>query len=331
MSGVPAKRILAFSKEDESSAKSTLPLLAGQLVRLFVSTSLSAASLAVELEDLIPFILAQAVYEKLPVKMVVLMLYDTGKEPRCIQSEGMALLVLGKDLDLGRSYDIVVYARNAEASLFVRAGIHRGLDDLWVYEGLSRPIIQRDDEQPLVNANLRAGKTNTIVIFINQLRMKIGVMYGNPETTTGGNALKFYASVRIDIRRIEAIKNGTEIIGNRTRAKIVKNKVAPPFKEAVFDIMYGEGISKWGELVDMAVQLDIIQKSGSWFSIGEERIGQGRDNARKYLMENPETAQRIETQVRENMWKLQGSRAKPPAAPAAKPVDVSADDFSDEG
>ena len=161
--------------------------------------------------------------------------------------------------------------------------------------------------------------------------MKIGVMYGNPETTTGGNALKFYASVRIDIRRIEAIKNGTEIIGNRTRAKIVKNKVAPPFKEAVFDIMYGEGISKWGELVDMAVQLDIIQKSGSWFSIGEERIGQGRDNARKYLMENPETAQRIETQVRENMWKLQGSRAKPPAAPAAKPVDVSADDFSDEG
>jgi len=156
-------------------------------------------------------------------------------------------------------------------------------------------------------------------------------MYGNPETTTGGNALKFYASVRIDIRRIEAIKNGTEIIGNRTRAKIVKNKVAPPFKEAVFDIMYGEGISKWGELVDMAVQLDIIQKSGSWFSIGEERIGQGRDNARKYLMENPESAQRIEAQVRENMWKLQGSRAKPPAAPAAKPVDVSADDFSDEG
>ena len=161
--------------------------------------------------------------------------------------------------------------------------------------------------------------------------MKIGVMYGNPETTTGGNALKFYASVRIDIRRIEAIKNGTEIIGNRTRAKIVKNKVAPPFKEAVFDIMYGEGISKWGELVDMAVQLDIIQKSGSWFSIGEERIGQGRDNARKYLMDNPEVADRIEKQVRENMWKLQGSRAKPPAAPAVKAVDVSADDFSDEG
>ena len=175
-------------------------------------------------------------------------------------------------------------------------------------------------------------KSNTIIIFINQLREKVGVVYGNPEVTTGGRALKFYASIRIDVRKIEQLKGpGNEFIGSRTRAKIVKNKVAPPFKEAEFDIMYGEGISKWGELVDMAVQLDIIQESGSWFSIGEERIGQGRDTARKYLMENPETAQRIEAQVRENMWKLQGSRAKPPAAPAAKPVDFSADDISDEG
>ena len=155
-------------------------------------------------------------------------------------------------------------------------------------------------------------------------------MYGNPETTTGGNALKFYASVRIDIRRIEAIKNGTEIVGNRTRAKIVKNKVAPPFKEAVFDIMYGEGISKWGELVDIAAQLDIIQKSGSWFSIGDERIGQGRDNAKKYLIDHPDVADRIEQEVRANMWKLQGSRAKRPATPAAAPVSVTADDFNDE-
>ena len=174
-------------------------------------------------------------------------------------------------------------------------------------------------------------KTNCVVIFINQLRMKIGVMYGNPETTTGGNALKFYSSVRLDVRRIESIKEGNNVIGNKTRVKVVKNKVAPPFREAVFEILYGKGISKWGELVDLAVQLDIIQKSGSWFSMGDERIGQGRDNARKYLMENPEVADRIEAQVRENMWKLQGSRAKPPAAPAAKPVDVSADDFSDEG
>ena len=226
---------------------------------------------------------------------------------------------------LVRSGAVDVVVVDSVAALTPRAEIEGEMGDTFV--GLQARLMS----QALRKLAGNISKTNCVVIFINQLRMKIGVMYGNPETTTGGNALKFYASVRIDIRRIEAIKNGTEIIGNRTRAKIVKNKVAPPFKEAVFDIMYGEGISKWGELVDLAVQLDIIQKSGSWFSIGDERIGQGRDNARKYLMENPEVADRIEAQVRENMWKLQGSRAKPPAAPAAKPVDVSADDFSDEG
>ena len=226
---------------------------------------------------------------------------------------------------LVRSGAVDVVVVDSVAALTPRAEIEGEMGDTFV--GLQARLMS----QALRKLAGNIAKTNCVVIFINQLRMKIGVMYGNPETTTGGNALKFYASVRIDIRRIEAIKNGTEIIGNRTRAKIVKNKVAPPFKEAVFDIMYGEGISKWGELVDMAVQLDLIQKSGSWFSIGDERIGQGRDNARKYLMENPEVADRIEAQVRENMRKLQGSRAKPPAAPAAKPVDVSADDFSDEG
>ena len=173
-------------------------------------------------------------------------------------------------------------------------------------------------------------KTKTVCIFINQLRMKIGVMYGNPETTTGGNALKFYASVRIDIRRTEAIKNGSEVIGNRTRAKIVKNKCAPPFKEAFFDIMYGEGISKWGEMVDLAVQLELINKSGSWFSIGDERIGQGRDSAKQYLIDHPDVADRIEQSIRDNMWKLQGKNAKPPASVAAKPVSISADDFNDD-
>jgi len=173
-------------------------------------------------------------------------------------------------------------------------------------------------------------KTNCVVIFINQLRMKIGVMYGNPETTTGGNALKFYASVRLDVRRVEAIKEGGNVVGNKTRVKVVKNKVAPPFREAFFDIMYGQGIAKWGELVDLAVQLDIVQKSGSWFSMGDERIGQGKDSVKAYLMNNPEIADRVEAQVRENMQKLMGGPAKPAAKAAEKAVAVSADDFDDE-
>ena len=141
-------------------------------------------------------------------------------------------------------------------------------------------------------------KTKTCVIFVNQIRHKIGVFFGSPETTTGGNALKFYASLRLDIRRIDAIKAGQEIVGNRTRVKIVKNKVAPPFKQVEFDIMYGKGISYSGELLDLAVQQDIIQKSGAWFSHGDERIGQGRDNAKTYLDEHPEVATSIEAQVR---------------------------------
>ena len=172
-------------------------------------------------------------------------------------------------------------------------------------------------------------KTNCVVIFINQLRMKIGVMYGNPETTTGGNALKFYASVRLDVRKVEAIKEGGNIIGNKTRVKVVKNKVAPPFREAYFDIMYGQGISKWGELVDLAVQMEIIQKSGSWFSMGDERIGQGKDSVKTYLQANPEIAEQVEAQVRENLWKLSGA-PKPAAKAADKPVAVEADDFIDE-
>ena len=174
-------------------------------------------------------------------------------------------------------------------------------------------------------------KTNCVVIFINQLRMKIGVMYGNPETTTGGNALKFYSSVRLDVRRIEAIKEGGNVIGNKTRVKVVKNKVAPPFREAVFEIMYGQGISKWGELVDLAVQMDIIQKSGSWFSMGDERIGQGANSVKDYLMNNPDIAEQVEAQVRENLWKLNNGAPKAPAKAADKAVAVSADDFDDEG
>ncbi len=173
-------------------------------------------------------------------------------------------------------------------------------------------------------------KTNCVVIFINQLRMKIGVMYGNPETTTGGNALKFYSSVRLDVRKVEAIKEGGNVIGNKTRVKVVKNKVAPPFREAIFEIMYGQGISKWGELVDLAVQMDIVQKSGSWFSMGEERIGQGANSVKEYLMNNPEIAEFVEAQVREKL--MQATTVAPKAAPKAaqKAVAVSADDFDDE-
>ena len=174
-------------------------------------------------------------------------------------------------------------------------------------------------------------KTNCVVIFINQLRMKIGVMYGNPETTTGGNALKFYSSVRLDVRRIESIKEGNNVIGNKTRVKVVKNKVAPPFREAVFEILYGKGISKWGELVDLAVQLDIIQKSGSWFSMGDERIGQGANSVKDYLIANPDIAEKVEAEVRENLWKLNNGAPKAPAKAADKAVAVSADDFDDEG
>ena len=180
-------------------------------------------------------------------------------------------------------------------------------------------------------------KTNTIIIFINQLREKIGVMYGNPETTTGGRALKFYASIRIDVRRVEAIKlPGNEVIGNRTRAKIVKNKVAPPFKEAEFDIMYGKGVSKSGEILDLAVKSDIIQKSGAWFSYNGERLGQGRDNVKKMIEDNEELAAEIEKKVLENLEALTKSvpaavkaekAVKIPAAPASGvKLDISVDD-----
>ena len=144
-------------------------------------------------------------------------------------------------------------------------------------------------------------KTNTTVIFINQIRMKIGVMFGSPETTTGGNALKFYASVRLDIRRIGSIKKGDEVIGNETKVKVVKNKVAPPFKTAEFDILYGEGISRQGEVIDMGVEARILDKSGAWYAYNGEKIGQGKDNAREFLRENPEIAIEIENKVRESM------------------------------
>ena len=169
-------------------------------------------------------------------------------------------------------------------------------------------------------------KNGCTVIFINQLRQKIGVMYGNPETTPGGLALKYYASVRIDVRRIETLKSGNEMIGNRTRAKVIKNKCAPPFKEAEFDIIYGEGISKVGEIVDLGVKLELIDKAGAWFTIGDQRI-QGRDATKTYLLNNPEICNKIEQQIRDNAYKLMSPQARKAAQAAGRAVDISADDF----
>ena len=210
------------------------------------------------------------------------------------------------------------------AALTPRAEIEGEMGDTFV--GLQARLMS----QALRKLAGTISKTNCVVIFINQLRMKIGVMYGNPETTTGGNALKFYSSVRLDVHRVESIKEGGNVVGNKTRVKVVKNKVAPPFREAHFDILYGQGISKWSELVDLAVQMDIVQKSGSWFSMGDERIGQGSNSVKEYLMNNPEIAEEVEAKVRENLMKASAAGPKAPAKAAQRPVAVSADDFDDE-
>jgi recombination protein RecA len=159
-------------------------------------------------------------------------------------------------------------------------------------------------------------RSNTIVIFINQIRMKIGVMFGNPETTTGGNALKFYSSVRLDIRRIGALKNGEEVVGNATRVKVVKNKVAPPFREAEFEILYGQGISREGELIDMAVAQNLLEKSGSWYAYKGERIGQGKDNARTFLQQHKEISEELDRQLRARL--LAPRRGQGGVAPTAE-------------
>ena len=191
---------------------------------------------------------------------------------------------------LVRSGAIDVVVVDSVAAMTTKAEIEGEMGDSHV--GLQARLMS----QAMRKLTSAIGKTNTIVIFINQLREKIGVMYGNPETTTGGRALKYYSSVRIDVRRIESIKSGGEVVGNRTRARIVKNKVAPPFREAEFDILFGQGISKGGEIVDIGIKLDIINKSGAWFSYGDVRL-QGRDNLKDYLASNPTVAKEIEDKV----------------------------------
>ncbi|MBQ4332346.1 MAG: recombinase RecA [Clostridia bacterium] len=209
--------------------------------------------------------------------------------------------------------DIVVL--DSVAALVPRAEIEGEMGDAHV--GLQARLMS----QAMRKLAPAVSKSNCIALFINQLRLKVGIVYGNPEVTSGGNALKYYASVRLDVRRTETIKNGADAVGSHTRVKVVKNKLAPPFKQAEFDVLYGIGISKESELLDLAVKLDIIEKSGSWFGYGGERLAQGRDNARDYLREHPEIAAEIEAKVRENMHKLvPGSRPAVSAAPA--PVEI---------
>jgi recombination protein RecA len=195
---------------------------------------------------------------------------------------------------LVRSGAVDVLVVDSVAALTPRAEIEGEMGE--VQPGLQARLMS----QALRKLTASISRSNTMVIFINQIRMKIGVMYGSPETTTGGNALKFYASVRLDIRRIGAIKDREEVIGNQTRVKVVKNKVAPPFKQVEFDIMYGEGVSKMGELVDLGVKAGVVEKSGAWFSYDSQRLGQGRENAKAFLKQNPDVADKIEQTIRAN-------------------------------
>jgi len=215
---------------------------------------------------------------------------------------------------LVRSGAIDVIVVDSVAALVPRAEIEGEMGDSHV--GLQARLMS----QALRKLAGAISKSNCVAIFINQLREKVGVIYGSPEVTPGGRALKFYSSVRIDIRRTETLKNGTEQIGSRTRAKVVKNKVAPPFREAEFDVMYGRGISREGELLDLAVKLDVVQKGGSWFSYGETRLGQGRDNVKEFLLANKEIYDKIEEEVKANVGKLYAKSTRGAAKAVAKPV-----------
>jgi recombination protein RecA len=249
---------------------------------------------------------------------------------------------------LVRSGAIDLIVIDSVAALVPRAEIEGEMGDAFV--GLHARLMS----QALRKLAGVISKSNCVAIFINQLREKVGVIYGNPEVTTGGRALKFYSSIRIEVRRVEHLKNGSQLIGSHTRAKIVKNKMAPPFREAEFDIMYGEGISRVGELVDLGVKYDLVRKSGAWFYMGETRIGQGRENAKKYMSENPEIASQLEADIRKAIVEARekaraerlanSPRAQKPSepVPAAEPeeekpkrrrsaaVSIDADDFGDD-
>ena len=301
--GVPRGRIIEIYGP-ESSGKTTLAL---HIVA--EAQKMGGDAVFIDVEHALDPVYAQAL--GVDIDSLLVSQPDTGEQA----------LEITEALVRSGAIDVVVV--DSVAALVPRAEIEGEMGDSFV--GLHARLMS----QALRKLTGIIAKTNTVVIFINQLREKVGVMYGNPEVTTGGRALKFYASVRIDVRRIETLKSGGEMIGNRTRAKVVKNKVAPPFREAEFDIMYGEGISKLGEMLDLGVKLDLVQKSGSWFNMGEVRLGQGRDAAKQYLRDHPDEADALEANIRRDFHKLMSNQSKVAARAAGRAVDVSADDFDD--
>ena len=292
--GVPKGRIIEIYGP-ESSGKTTVALhVAAQAQKA------GGAAVFIDVEHALDPVYAQAL--GVDIDSLLVSQPDTGEQA----------LEIAEALVRSGAVDVVVV--DSVAAMVTKAEIEGEMGDSHV--GVQARLMS----QALRKLTGAIGKSNCIVIFINQLREKIGVMYGNPETTPGGRALKFYASVRLDVRRTETLKSGTEMIGSRTRVKVVKNKVSPPFKEAEFDIMYGTGISKEGEILDLGAKLEIVDKSGSWFNYGDVRPGQGRDNAKEFLKANPEVAAEIETQVRANADKLLKSNR----TAGKKPVKVGA-------
>ena len=301
--GVPRGRIIEIYGP-ESSGKTTLAL------HILASAQKAGGEVAfIDVEHALEPAYARAL--GLDIDSLLISQPDTGEQA----------LEITEALVRSGALDVVVV--DSVAALLPRSELEGDMGDSSV------GVVARLMSQALRKLAGTISKTSTIVVFINQLREKIGVMYGNPETTPGGRALKYFSSVRIDVRRIETLKNNGEMYGNRTRAKVIKNKVAPPFKEAEFDIIYGEGISKVGEIVDLAVKLDIIDKGGAWYTVGETRL-QGRDAVLLYLKENPEVSDEIEEKIRENAAQLKAQpkgAPKPVAKTAGKAIDVSADDF----
>jgi len=271
--GVPRGRVVEIYGP-ESSGKTTLTL---QIIAEMQKLGGTAAFIDAE------HALDPQYAQKLGVKVEDLLISQPDNGEQALEITDM----------LVRSASVDVVVIDSVAALTPKAEIEGDMGDAQM--GLHARLMSQALRK--LTANIK--RSNTMVIFINQIRMKIGVMFGNPETTTGGNALKFYASVRLDIRRIGAIKKGDEVIGNETRVKVVKNKVAPPFREAYFDILYGEGISRLGEIIDLGVRHKIVEKAGAWYSYKGEKIGQGKDNSREYLRENPDISFEIENRVRE--------------------------------